>query len=64
MQLTAQDGRLVALNPKSVLGRGYSITANKKTGSLVRTPADVDIGDLLVTELAEQNLIESKVTKK
>ena len=63
MQLAAQTGRLAALNPKSVLHRGYSITTNKKTGALVRTVDDVRPGDEMVTELANENLIESKVTK-
>jgi len=62
--LTDQDSRLRALNPKSVLQRGYSITTNKKTGLLVRTLKDVRIGDRLITELTDENLIESKVTKK
>lgn len=64
MQLTARENRLAALNPKSVLQRGYSITTNKNTGSLVRTPQDVQIGDDLTTELTGENLIESKVTSK
>jgi len=64
MQLTAQANRLAALNPKSVLQRGYSITTNKKTGLLVKALEDVRIGDRLITELADENLIESKVTKK
>ena len=64
MQLTAKENLLAGLNPKSVLQRGYSITTNKKTGLLVRYLEDVRIGDLLITELAEENLIESKVTKK
>ena len=64
MQLTASANRLAALNPKSVLDRGYSITTSKKTGSVVRDLGDVEIGDLLVTELAGENLIESKVMKK
>ena len=64
MQLTAQANRLAGLNPKSVLQRGYSITTNKKTGLLVRTSKDVRIGDYLITELTDENLIESKVTKK
>jgi len=68
MELTAQENRLAALNPKSVLERGYSITSSKKTGLLVRKPGDVQIGDYLITELApeglaDKNLIESKVTK-
>jgi exodeoxyribonuclease VII large subunit len=64
MKLTAQANRLAGLNPKSVLQRGYSITTNKKTGSLVKTLEDVRIGDRLITELADENLIESKVIKK
>jgi len=64
IQLTAQENRLTALNPKSVLRRGYSITMDKKTGLLVRTPENVQIGDDLLTELANENFIESRVTKK
>lgn len=64
MQLTAHENRLSALNPKSVLQRGYSITTNKQTGLLVRSSEDVSIGDFLITELAEKNLIESEVKKK
>jgi exodeoxyribonuclease VII large subunit len=63
MQLTAQSNKLAAMNPKSVLGRGYSITRSKKNGFVVRSVDDVKISDLLVTELANENLIESKVTK-
>ena len=64
MQLTARKNRLAALNPRSILKRGYSITTNKKTGSLVKRLEDVQIGDLLNTELADENYIESRVTKK
>ncbi|MGB2864564.1 MAG: exodeoxyribonuclease VII large subunit [Sedimentisphaerales bacterium] len=64
MQLTAQENRLSALNPRSVLQRGYSITTNKKTCLLVKTSEDVRIGDYLITELANENLIESEVKKK
>ena len=64
MQHTAWENRLSALNPKSVLQRGYSITTNKKTGLLVKTSEDVRIGDYIITELVNENLIESKVKKK
>ena len=64
MQITAKANRLTALNPKSVLERGYSITSNKKSGLLVKSIKDVRIADLLITELADKNLIESKVTNK
>jgi exodeoxyribonuclease VII large subunit len=64
LQLTAVTNRLEGLNPKSVLKRGYSITTNKKSGLLVRTSGDVRTGDYLITELTNENLIESRVTKK
>ena len=64
MQLTAQENRLSAMNPRSVLQRGYSITTNKETGLLVKTSEDVRIGDYIITELANENLIESEVKKK
>jgi exodeoxyribonuclease VII large subunit len=64
MQLTAATNRLEGLNPKAVLVRGYSITTNKKTGLLIRTSEDIQVGDYMTTELAGENLIESKVTKK
>jgi exodeoxyribonuclease VII large subunit len=64
IKLTAQANRLASLNPKSVLQRGYSITTNKKTGLLIKTPEDIQLGDCLITELTGENFIESKVTKK
>ncbi len=64
IQLTAQSNRMAGLNPKIILQRGYSITTNKKTGLLVRDIKDVKIGDMLNTELTDENFIESKVTKK
>jgi len=64
IQLAAATNRLAALNPKSVLQRGYSISTNKKTGLIVKQPKDIRVGDYLVTELSDENLIESKVTKK
>ena len=63
LRLTAQENRLAGLNPRAVLKRGYSITTLKQTGTVLKNAAEVQIGDTLVTELAE-NLIESKVTKK
>jgi len=64
VRLTAQANRLTAMNPKSVLQRGYSITTSKKTGLVVRGPDEVSIGDDLITELANENLIESRITNK
>jgi len=62
LQLTAQENRLAALNPKSVLHRGYSITTSEQTGRVVRTADDVGADELLLTELADENFIESRVT--
>jgi exodeoxyribonuclease VII large subunit len=64
IQLTAAASQLAGLNPKSVLQRGYSITTSKKTGLLVKVLKDIKIGDYLITELADEKLIESKVTNK
>jgi exodeoxyribonuclease VII large subunit len=64
LQLETQAGRLSACSPKSVLNRGYSITKNAATGKVVMSPADINIGDLVATELANEKTIESKVTKK
>lgn len=64
IQITAYENRLAGLNPKAVLRRGYTITTLKQTGGVVRAAMDVQVGDTLVTELAEENLIESRVTKK
>ena len=64
LQLAAQANRLAGLNPRIVLNRGYSITRNKRTGLLVRNLDDVQIADMLTTELAGENLIESEVKTK
>jgi exodeoxyribonuclease VII large subunit len=64
IQLTAMANRLAGLNPKSVLGRGYSITMKKQTHSVLRSLAEIEVGDSLITELAGENFVESQVTKK
>ena len=64
LEVAARENRLAALNPKSVLKRGYSITTSQQTGRVVRSAEDVQLDDLLTTELANENLIESRVTKK
>jgi len=63
LQIIAQENRLVGLNPKSVLNRGYSITLHKRSGRVVRAVKDVQIGDVLITELADEQRFESKVNK-
>lgn len=63
LQLTGLENRLQALNPRSVLGRGYSITVNERTGNLVTDIGDVHISDPLVTELALERKIHSRVER-
>jgi exodeoxyribonuclease VII large subunit len=46
-RLQAATGRLLALDPKAVLDRGYSITRTVPAGAIVMDPAQVDAGDLL-----------------
>ncbi len=64
LQLTALENQLVALDPRSVLKRGYSITLNPASGRVVRTLDDVQMGESLRTELADGQRIESQVTGK
>jgi exodeoxyribonuclease VII large subunit len=64
LELTNRENRLAGLNPKAVLKRGYSITRNKRTSALVKSLADIDEQDVIITELANEKTIESKVIKK
>ncbi len=63
LQMAAVEHTLQALNPKAVLERGYSITHNCRTGRVVGAACDVNIGDVIWTELARQEKIESVVQK-
>jgi exodeoxyribonuclease VII large subunit len=53
LKLAALENRLAALDPRSVLNRGYSITMNERTGGVVAEIDDVRVGDPLTTELAK-----------
>jgi exodeoxyribonuclease VII large subunit len=61
LKLAALENRLAALDPRSVLNRGYSITTNARTGGVVATIDDVTTGDPLTTELAKGQKIHSRV---
>ncbi len=61
--LTAMQNRLEALDPRGVLKRGYSITRNMRTSRVVMHPADVALGDEILTELTRHGQIISKVKK-
>jgi len=64
LQIETQAGKLSACNLKSVLNRGYSITKNAITGQIVKSVAEININDIIITELKDENLVESKVVKK
>ena len=61
-QLTALGQRLENLNPRAVLGRGYSISRDKTTGRIITAKKPPRLGDVMLTELAEQTMVESEVT--
>lgn len=63
LQLSAMENRLEALNPRSVLQRGYSITVHAETGKLITRIEEVSAGDRMITELADQQKINSRVEK-
>jgi exodeoxyribonuclease VII large subunit len=52
--------RLHGISPQEVLKRGYSLTTSKKTGQIIRDPAQVKPGDTLITRLANGQ-IQSRV---
>ncbi len=54
------SARLNCVNPQEVLKRGYSLTTHKKTGQIIREPAQVKPGETLLTRLANGQ-IESTV---
>ncbi len=50
-RLTTLDGRLRLLGPEQVLGRGYSITCDAKTGKVLREAGQVEANQRLRTRL-------------
>jgi exodeoxyribonuclease VII large subunit len=59
-QLVAIASRAEALSPLAVLGRGYSMTMREQDGELVRSAADVRVGERIITRVAKGQ-IESEV---
>jgi exodeoxyribonuclease VII large subunit len=51
--LRVVGGRLESLSPLAVLARGYSLTTRLAGGGLVRSAAELAVGELLRTRLAE-----------
>jgi len=61
LKLTALENTLQALNPRSVLNRGYSLTTNQRNGDLVTNIDQIRVGDRLITELADEQKIHSRI---
>ena len=51
-RLLTLTGKIESLSPLAVLGRGYSITQDAKTGAVVRSAATLQIGQSIVTRFA------------
>lgn len=62
-QLAGFSGRLDALSPLKVLGRGYSIARLSKSGELLRNSNQVKPGDLLSLQL-EKGTVDAVVTDR
>jgi exonuclease VII large subunit len=51
--------RLEIINPLRVLQRGYSVTRLKSTGAIIKHNSLVQMGDIIITELAHRKYIDS-----
>jgi exodeoxyribonuclease VII large subunit len=60
-QLGALAGRLEALSPLAVLGRGYAIVSREQDGAILRSPHGVDVGESIGVRLAEGRLLAKVV---
>ncbi len=52
-KLAGLAGRLDALSPLAVLGRGYALASRESDGRLLRKPAEVSPGDAILLRLAQ-----------
>jgi exodeoxyribonuclease VII large subunit len=59
--LTAVENKVSALDPRAVLRRGYSITIGRDSGAVITSADQVQIGEPIVTELADRRRIDSRV---
>ncbi len=56
-QLAGLSGALQALSPLGILERGYSLTKKLPSGNLVRSAADLRVGEEILTEFASGSVI-------
>ncbi len=59
-KLNGLEAQLKAYHPHGPLQRGYAIVTSKKTGKILRSPADAAKGDRLIVEL-QKGKLESQV---
>ncbi|MCF7956906.1 MAG: exodeoxyribonuclease VII large subunit [Phycisphaerae bacterium] len=62
-ELESLAKRLENLDPRAVLQRGYSITRMKDSGEILTADRLVKRGDVVVTEMAGEVVIESEITE-
>jgi exodeoxyribonuclease VII large subunit len=58
-QLARLAGKIESLSPLAVLARGYSITQNAATRSVVRTAEDLTIGETILTRFARGEAVST-----
>ena len=63
-EFAGRVGRLEALSPLAVLGRGYSITYLADQGVMLRDPGQVSAGDRLLTRLAGGSVTSTVIETK
>ncbi len=61
-KLTHLSGKLKALNPTSILARGYSITMKAEDGRIIKDAKEVKDKDIIKTKLAKGEIV-SRVTR-
>jgi exodeoxyribonuclease VII large subunit len=61
-QLASIASRLQSLSPLNILARGYTLTFEENSSTLLRKVSDLRVGDSIVTRLAEGTLL-SRVTE-
>ncbi|AQQ08532.1 Exodeoxyribonuclease 7 large subunit [Sedimentisphaera cyanobacteriorum] len=60
-QLDKLESKLSALNPRSVLERGFTLTKTLEDNNIVKQPDDLNKGQRLITEFAGRKTVESVV---
>lgn len=56
-RVAALAGKLESLSPLGVLGRGYSVTQDARTGQVIRAATELKVGQELRTRLAEGDVV-------